>query len=167
MSAPIESLLDLVEWEVIERPADYIYMPDIARATHKGVLTIGDFKFRCYQLSTGQRILNSEDVERFFSSGWATTQRDEALATVERNAGPTFTKRAAEFVVQYLTTHESASGEELTDAAKDAGIIPHSDKAFGAVYMSLSKQGVIEKCGFAQRLKGHRCSGANLWRLTQ
>lgn len=93
--------------------------------------------------------------------------RDHAIAQVERNAGQAFTDQAKAFVIAYLTAHGTASGETLTDACMAAGIVPaNGPRAFGAVYMSLSKRGQIVKCGTAVRKKGHLTSGGNLWRIS-
>lgn len=96
-------------------------------------------------------------------------QRDESLTAVMANVQgqtPGFAQDAADFVLRYLATHEEATGEQLSDAAKAAGIVPSTtDKAFGGVYRSLSHRGLIEKCGLAVRTKGHGTSGGNIWRL--
>jgi hypothetical protein len=66
MKAPIEILLDTVEWEPVADPAkddDELY------ATHFGTLKVGDFELRVFQLSDGQRIILKEDLERFFGNG--------------------------------------------------------------------------------------------------
>lgn len=62
--APIEMPLDDVAWT----PLSGEKQPESALpyATHEGVLKIGDFKLRCYQLNTGQCVFNADDVERFF-----------------------------------------------------------------------------------------------------
>ena len=39
------------------------------------------------------------------------------------------------------------------------------DKKVTHVYRKLSKLGKIEKCGLAQRKRGHLTSGGNIWRL--
>jgi len=88
------------------------------------------------------------------------------MAHVARNAGEEFRARAREFVLSYLANHGDSSGEEITDACKEAGIVPpNSDKAFGAVYGSLARRGRIQKCGTCLRRKGHATSGGNVWRL--
>lgn len=92
-------------------------------------------------------------------------ERDAALDSVARNAGNAFLAKAMQFTLGYLSEHQSQSGEAITLACKDAGIIPHDDRAFGAVYARLAKLGQIEKCGFAQRKRGHLTSGGNIWRL--
>lgn len=92
--------------------------------------------------------------------------RDRALKQVAENAGKCFLAQALEFVPQYLREHGEKSGEELTDAAKKAGIVPqNSDKAFGVVYKTLARDGIIERARFALRTKGHACAGASIWRL--
>lgn len=93
-------------------------------------------------------------------------ERDAALESVAHNAGMDFLAKAMQFTLGYLSEHKSQSGEEITLACKEAGIIPHDDRAFGHVYRRLAKLGQIEKCGFAQRKRGHLTSGGNVWRLT-
>jgi hypothetical protein len=95
-------------------------------------------------------------------------ERDAALAQVEANAGPCFKARALRFVVEYLREHGERSGEEITDAAKAAGITPeNTDRAFGPVYASLLKDGLIQRVGFCLRKKGHGCSGGSVYRLSK
>lgn len=97
----------------------------------------------------------------------AEAERDAAIEGVAANAGSVFLARAMQFTLGYLSEHPSASGEEITFACKDAGIIPHDDRSFGAVYRRLSKFGQIEKCGFTPRKRGHLTSGGNVWRLAE
>lgn len=92
--------------------------------------------------------------------------RDAALAQVSENAeehAPGFAERAQAFVLDYLRQNGPASGEAVTDACKAAGIVPHDDRAFGSVYMALSRRGLIRKVGHAMRRKGHGCAGGNIW----
>lgn len=35
-------------------------------ATHTGIFKMSGFEFRCYQLNDGRRVLDSDDLERFF-----------------------------------------------------------------------------------------------------
>lgn len=92
-------------------------------------------------------------------------ERDEAMALVEKKAGIQFRIDAGAFVLRYLGVHGATSGEDITDACKAAGIVPHNDRAFGPVFMALSRKNFIEKCGTAARRKGHGTSGATIWRL--
>lgn len=96
-----------------------------------------------------------------------TAARDAAIASVSANAeeaSPGFAERAAEFVLDRLTSGP-ASGELLTDACRNAGIVPHDDRAFGGVFLRLSRRGLIVKAGTCQRRKGHGTSGGTVWAL--
>lgn len=95
----------------------------------------------------------------------ALTARDEAMASVAKNAGALFRESARTFVLDYLREHGATPGEVLTDACESAGIVAHDSRAFGPVYMSLSRQGLIEKCGTVARTRGHGTAGGNVWRL--
>lgn len=76
--------------------------------------------------------------------------------------------RALAFVPKYLREHGEASGEEITDAAKKAGIVPpNTDRAFGAVYKMLLKDKLIERAGFCIRKRGHGCAGGSIYRITK
>lgn len=76
-----------------------------------------------------------------------------------------FSERARAFVVSYLNTNGPASGEAITNACRAAGIVPHDDRAFGAVYKRLSQERRIVKCGYCPRTKGHGTSGGIVWRI--
>lgn len=97
----------------------------------------------------------------------ALAERDAAIEQVSKTAGEAFREEAKRFVVWYLRYHGPAPGETITDACKQAGIVPHDDKAFGSVYLSLSKRGIIHKTGTCLRRKGHATSGGNVWGLTE
>lgn len=99
----------------------------------------------------------------------AVSERDVALRQVTAAAERSdimFLERARKFVLFYLRRCGEASSEEITDAAKASGIRPPDDRAFGPVYLSLSRRGLIVKAGFCTRKKGHLTSGGNLWRLS-
>lgn len=95
----------------------------------------------------------------------AIQKRDASMASVQANAGETFGRLAREFVVKYLSTHGATPGEDITDACVAAGIKPHDDRAFGPIYMSLSKKGIIKKVGMVQRRKGNATAGGWVWEL--
>lgn len=96
----------------------------------------------------------------------AIAARNEAMGRVEAHAGPSFKEDAKQFVLDYLRKRGATSGEELTDACIASGIKPHDERAFGAVFMALSKRGLIFKVGTCVRVKGHGTSGGNIWDLT-
>lgn len=76
-----------------------------------------------------------------------------------------FRERAEAFVCGYLKQHGVSSGELVTDAAKLAGIKPPDDRAFGPVYKSLARRGLIAQAGWCLRRKGNCTGGGRLWRL--
>lgn len=93
--------------------------------------------------------------------------RDRALAQVEANAGSAFKCAALRAVVEYLRTHGESSGEAITDALWSAGIQAHDRRAMGPVFVCLLKDGLIERCGEAVRLRGHRSRGGSVYRMTK
>lgn len=100
----------------------------------------------------------------------ANAARDHAVAQVAAHAEehrPSFAEEAASFVVAYLEAHGATAGEVITIACKEAGIRPHDDRAFGAVYLRLSRRGVIAKVGVCRRRRGHNTAGGNVWDVVQ
>lgn len=93
-------------------------------------------------------------------------ERDTALETVERNAGEVFKERAMAFAIEWMAGKGIVSGEDITDACKAAGIVPHEDRAFGPVYLSLARQGAIVRVGYISRRRGHGAPAPG-WRLAQ
>ena len=92
--------------------------------------------------------------------------RDRAMAQVAQRAeehSPSFSERAQAFVADYLRQWGPCSGEDLTTACKVVGIIPHDDRAFGPVYASLVRRGVIVKAGACRRMRGHGTGGGTIW----
>lgn len=72
MSAPIERLLDGLEWIPVEPPQSG-GDSDLPFVTHSGKFSFEGCEFRVYQLNTGERIVDGEDVAEF-------------LGTIEREA---------------------------------------------------------------------------------
>lgn len=97
----------------------------------------------------------------------AIKQRDAAILRVQTKEGSDFAIKARKFVVEYLNEHGASPGEDITDACKAADIKPKDDRAFGAVYMALARNGTIRKVGECKRRKGHATSGGSIWELTK
>jgi hypothetical protein len=74
---------------------------------------------------------------------------------------------AGRFILSQLVRHGDMSGEALTDAAKSAGFRPHDDRAFGAVFQRLSRQGQIRTVAFCLRAKGRGTAGGRIWGLVR
>lgn len=84
-------------------------------------------------------------------------------------AAPDFAERAKAQILSHLATHGPASGEELTNACKQAGIAPlNDDRAFGGVFLGLSNprnpQIVCLRSDLPRKF-GHGTSGGRLWAL--
>lgn len=91
----------------------------------------------------------------------------ELLERIERRAGVAF-RDAAEGHILAVLAQGPATGESLTTACRDAGIVPPGgmdDRAFGPVYRRLAMSGRIHQVGTANRAKGHGTGGARVWGL--
>jgi hypothetical protein len=62
---PIDRLLDGLNWQVLPPARDPL--PGTLYATHQGVLKIGGAELKCYTLNNGQRVIDQESLEKFFS----------------------------------------------------------------------------------------------------
>lgn len=97
-------------------------------------------------------------------------RRDDAIRRVAERAEENregFLDDASAFVLNYLQQHGPTAGEVLTVACKNAGIKPHDDRAFGAVYLRLVRRGQIERVGTVRRERGHGTAGGNVWGLVR
>ncbi len=75
---------------------------------------------------------------------------------------------AAEFVLRELRRGQRClSGETLTDLATEHGYRPHDARAFGPVFASLVRKGLIRCAGYCTRSKGHGTAGGRLWVATR
>lgn len=72
---------------------------------------------------------------------------------------------AQNFVKGWLARYGQQSGEDLVDAAVEHGHRPHDSRAFGSVFRTLARKGIIECAGFCMRRKGNATAGGRVWRL--
>lgn len=63
---PIDQIMNAVEWTPVE--GQIIEDDGSPYATHHGMLRIAGFDLKCYQLNTRQRVIDAEDMERFFGA---------------------------------------------------------------------------------------------------
>lgn len=93
-------------------------------------------------------------------------ERDRVLAQLEQQAGQQFMAKACAFVLAYLEQHGDSSGELLTSALVEAGIVPvkGDTRAYGPVYGVLARKREIECVGFVKRVHGNLTAGGRLWR---
>lgn len=64
MSAPIERLLDSLEWIPVEPPQSG-GDSDLPFVTHSGQLSLDGCELRVYRLSNGERIVDEDDLAAF------------------------------------------------------------------------------------------------------
>lgn len=89
-----------------------------------------------------------------------------SLAKAERN-DPEFSAKAEKAILDHLRVVGQASGEVLTDVAMAHGARPHDARAFGGVFQSMSRRGLIRTVGFCMRTKGHGTAGGRIWGIVQ
>lgn len=70
---------------------------------------------------------------------------------------------AAKFVHSFLVRHGQQAGERLVNMAKEHGFRPHDDRAFGPVFMQLSRKNLIVSVGYCDRIKGNGTAGGRIW----
>ena len=95
--------------------------------------------------------------------GQEASERAEAKAAEQV---PGFTERALEHirsVAQALGPDSQVRGEDIVNGAKVAGIRPHDDRAFGAVFQKAIREGLIVPVGYAPRVKGHGTAGGRVY----
>lgn len=101
----------------------------------------------------------------------ADARRDAGIARSQAGAersSPGFGKQAAKCIRDYLAKNGPTPGEDLVTACNNAGIVPpKGNRAFGGVFQSLSRRGVIEVVGFCKRRHGNNTSGGNVWGLVE
>jgi hypothetical protein len=96
----------------------------------------------------------------------ARAARDQAMTAVAARAEaqqPRFVEQAAVFVLAFLRQNGPTPGEMVSVACKAAGIVPHDDRAFGPVYFTLARRGLIQRVGQVRRQRGHGTTGGNVW----
>ena len=110
---------------------------------------------------------NSQDasptsIDQARAAGLASAEQAERSAS---KSVPDFSLQARMHVLAVLAGQGDVSGEDLTNSCKAAGIVPHDDRAFGAVYAWLVRTGRIRCVGMVARKKGHGTSGGRIWRF--
>lgn len=90
---------------------------------------------------------------------------DACLAKAVR--GGFDTEACAQFMLSHLRRCGPTSGEDLTDASREAGHNPADGRAFGGVIQRLHKEGLIEVYGWCLRRRGHATAGGRVWRLAR
>ena len=64
--SPMDRLLDAVVWQELPAIEPLDDDGDTPHATHEGVLAIGENRLKVYILSSGQRVIDADDLGSFF-----------------------------------------------------------------------------------------------------
>jgi len=80
---------------------------------------------------------------------------------------PEFRAKALDFIVAYIRQQGEARGEDATNAAVLAGIKPRDQRAFGPVYKTAIKRGLIRVVGYVPRVRGHGSAGGKMYAAGQ
>ena len=109
---------------------------------------------------SAQGELFSMDATSARAAGERGAQAAEQAA--ERRGFSTYA--AIQFFWRFLAGAKYAiPGEELVHAAKEAGLRPHDDRAFGPAFAIAIRDGVIRPIGFCARTRGHGTAGGRLY----
>ena len=87
----------------------------------------------------------------------------QACLDLTEQADPDFGEKAYQFVVDYVRKSRRVPGENVTLAARLAGIVPRDDRAFGPVFQRAIRAGAIRVVGSAPRVRGHGTSGGRIY----
>ena len=85
---------------------------------------------------------------------------EKAESTTEFSVG-----ECQRIVIEVLKREKALTGEVLVVYCREAGQVPHDDRAFGPVFAGLSRQKIIKKIGYGPRHRGHGTAGAIVWAL--
>jgi len=75
------------------------------------------------------------------------------------------TAKAQEQILKLLEKEGPQTGETLVRKCKEAGLVPHDDRAFGSAFGGLRWSGRIRKIRYGPRHRGPGTSGAIVWDL--
>jgi hypothetical protein len=99
-----------------------------------------------------------------FAEARARGERASKACTDKAERDTNFSVEAAhELILAHLRTAGPQSGEVLVNVCKEAGQVPHDDRAYGAVFSVLARRQLIRCVGFAMRAKGRGAPGARIW----
>lgn len=76
-------------------------------------------------------------------------------------------ERARSLALEILRSRGQMSGEQLVEALQAEGFEAHDDRAFGTVFGTLSRRGLIRCVGFCIRKRGNGTAGGRIWALVR
>lgn len=86
-----------------------------------------------------------------------------ACAVKAEATTPEFREHALAFIVEFIRKEGQTTGENATRAAVLAGIKPHDERAFGPVYKTALRNGLIRVVGYVPRVRGHGSMGGKVY----
>lgn len=81
-----------------------------------------------------------------FSASASEAAKNQAIATVARNAGTVFMEQAKAVILERLSGTECLA-EEMRRVCEDAGVVPHHHNAWGSLTNQLVKAGILQSTG--------------------
>lgn len=87
----------------------------------------------------------------------------QACLDLTEQTDPDFGAKAYDFIVGYVRKHRRVPGETVTLAARQAGIVPRDDRAFGSVFRKALQTGAIRAVGTVPRVRGHGTAGGRVY----
>lgn len=67
MKTTIDTLLDSLEWKPEPKP-EVSNNSDLPFVTHSGLLRLNGVQLKVYQLSSGERVIDADDLQELFGS---------------------------------------------------------------------------------------------------
>ncbi len=101
-----------------------------------------------------------------FSARASEAARDQAIATVARNAGTAFMEQAKAVILDRLSGTECLA-EEMRRVREEAGVVPHHHNAWGSLTNQLVRAGVLidtGRLGKSTSLRSH-ARRQPIWRV--
>lgn len=93
--------------------------------------------------------------------------RDEGMARSVARADrvePTWSSDALRFLTAFARIHDAFIGEEVVEAARDVISAPPDSRAWGSVFQTASRRGIIHKTGQFRPARSSNLSPKPVWR---
>ena len=96
---------------------------------------------------------------------WARSEGDAAILRAQvaaEHQSPDFTRLACAYALSLIATRGPMPGEDIVDACKAAGYVVREDRAYGAVFRRMLREGA-GVVGYCPRRKGHGSAGGRVY----
>jgi hypothetical protein len=92
-------------------------------------------------------------------------QASQACLDFAQHLDPDFPEKARTAILEHLRVVRRCSGEELVNIATAKGARAHDARAYGGIFSSLARAGLIRQSGSCLREKGHGTAGGRIWEI--